>query len=394
MIRTTVLSAALLAGALGAANAQAPVKIGVLTDMTAVTTDLAGQGSVEAARMAAADFGGEVLGRKIEIISADFQFKPDLAASIATQWYDRDGVDLIVDLPNSAAALAVQEIARQRKKMVMFSSAGTPKLSMDACSPTGVQWTYDNFSQSKALVVGLKSMNFKRWFFITSDYAGGISAEEAMREHIKNAGAEVVGGVRAPVSTTDFSSYVLQAKAAGAEAVVVTFGGAPTVRAVEAAREYGLKGRIVSSAIFETDVKSIGLPSANGIVLSSPFYWDVNAETRTWSERFYKTMNKMPTFIHAGVYTEVLHYLKAVKAAGTTEGLEVAKKIRELPINDFMIKNGRVEANGMVVRDRFVFEVKKPEESKGPWDLYKLLATAPGTETAIPLKESNCPLAK
>jgi len=231
MVRLAALSAALASSVLCAsAQAQTSVKIGVLTDMTAVTTDLAGQGSVEAARMAVADFGGEVLGRKIEVISADFQFKPDLAASIATEWYDRDGVDLIVDLPNSAAALAVQEIARQRKKMVMFSSTGTPKVSMEACSPTGVQWTYDNYSQSKALVVGLKSMNFKKWFFITSDYAGGISAEEAMREHIKKAGAEVVGGVRAPVSTTDFSSYVLQAKAAGAEAVVVTFGGAPTVR--------------------------------------------------------------------------------------------------------------------------------------------------------------------
>lgn len=388
-----VVTGAVVAGA-GAALSQESVKIGVLTDMTAVTTDLAGRGSVEAARMAVLDHGGQVLGRPVEVVSADFQFKPELAASIATEWYDRGGVDLIVDIPNSAAALAVQEIAKARNKLVMFSSAGTPALSREACSPNGIQWTYDTYVYSKSLVVGLSSLDIKKWYFITGDYAGGISGEESMRSLLPEAGGEVVGGVRVPISTTDFSSYVLQAKSSGADAVVITFGGAPTVRVMEAAREYGLEAKLVSPAMFLTDVKSIGLPSAQDAYLTDTFYWDFDEETRAWSERYFSVMQKMPTAIHAGVYTEIRHYLKAVEAAGTTDGDKVAEKIRELPIDDFMAKGLHVQPNGTVMRDRYVFRVKKPEESQGEWDLYDLVTTVPGDVASIPPKDSGCPLVK
>jgi branched-chain amino acid transport system substrate-binding protein len=378
----------------GPANAQKTIKIGVLSDMTAVTADIAGDGSVSAAKMAVQDMSKEMPGWKIDVISGDFQFKPDLAATIAKQWYDQDGVNVIVDVPNSGAALAIQDIARTRNVLAFYAGAANVALVQANCSPHGVLWLYDQYSNPNSLVIGLQKLNLKKWSFFTGDYNGAISSEMSMKDLLKKAGLEVVGGLRAPMSTTDFSPYVLQARASNADAIVVILGGAPTVRAIQAFRDFGTKQVLISTTDFIQDIKGMGLDAAQGLIFPEIFYWDQNDGTRAWSKRFFDMTQKMPSSIHAGVYTEVLHYLKAVKAAGVTDADKVMEKAREIPIDDFMIHDGHIAINGQVLRDRHIWQVKSPAESKGPWDLYKPVATVPAKEAAFLPEDSGCSLVK
>ncbi len=396
-----IAGAALLAGVLSAslpAEAQVSddvVKIGILNDQSGLFADLAGPGSVEAARMAVADFGGTVLGKPIEVIAGDHQNKPDIGAALARKWYDIDKVDVILDIPNSGVALAIQQVTKEKNKLVIFSSAAVSDLTGKACSPNGIHWAFDSYALARSIGPAVVKRGGDSWFFLTVDYALGHALERDTAEAVKESGGKVVGSVKHPLNTSDFSSYVLQAQQSKAKVVAFANAGGDLINSIKEAQGFGLfeaGQKPVGVMVFLTDVHSLGLDSAQGLQLAASFYWDMNDEARAWSKRFFEKVKRMPTMPQAGVYTAVLHYLSAVKAAGTDEPLAVAKKMREMPINDFMTKNGRIREDGRVLRDFYLFEVKKPSESKGPWDYYKLVATVPAEQAARPLSESDCPL--
>jgi branched-chain amino acid transport system substrate-binding protein len=393
------LAVALL-GASGAAHAQVSddvVKIGVLNDQSGLFADLAGPGSVEAARMAVADFGGTVLGKPIEVIAGDHQNKPDVGAALARQWYDVDKVDVILDIPNSGVALAVQQVTKDKNKLVIFSSAAVSDLTGKACSPNGVHWAFDSYALAHSTGSAVVKQGGDSWFFLTVDYALGHTLERDTAEVVKASGGKIVGSVKHPLNTADFSSFVLQAQQSKAKVVAFANAGGDLSNSIKQAQEFGLfqaGQKPVGIMVFLTDVHSLGLQAAQGLQLTASFYWDMNDETRAWSKRFFEKVKRMPTMPQAGVYTSVLHYLNAIKAAGTDESMAVVKKMRETPINDFMTKNGRLREDGRVLRDFYLFEVKKPSESKGPWDYYKLVTTVPAEQAARPLSESDCPLVK
>ena len=383
----------------GAAQGSGPgVKIGVLNDQSGMYADLSGQGSVIAARMAAEDFGGSVLGRPIEIIFADHQNKPDVGAAIAGRWYEAEHVDAIVDVPVSSVALAVQEVARQHNRIVMFSAAGSSDLTGKNCSAMGTQWTFDTIALSKGTALAVTKSGGDTWFFLTADYAFGTAMEADARRTIAQAGGTVVGGVRHPQGTTDFSSFLLQAQASKAKVVGLANAGSDTIGAVLGAKEFGIvaKGqRLAGLLIFLSDVHALGLPVAQGLQLTESFYWDLNDSTRAWSQRFGARMaGRMPTMVHAGVYSAVTHYLEAIRAAGTTEATAVAAKMRELPVHDALLDRASVRVDGRVIRPFYLFEVKTPAESRKPYDYYKLVREIPAEEAARPLSEGGCPLVK
>jgi branched-chain amino acid transport system substrate-binding protein len=371
------------------------VKIGVLVDMSGLCADLAGPGSVVAAQMAVDDFGGTVLGKPIVVVSADHQNKPDIGASIARSWYDREQVDVIVDVPVSSVAFAVQEVSRERKKVFLISASGASDLTGKACSPTSVHWTYDTYALANTAGAALLKDGGDTWFFITADYAFGYALERDMTTLIKAKGGRVVGGVRHPQDTTDVSSFLLQAQSSGAKIVAFANAGGDTVNSVKQANEFGIqqKGqRIVGLLTYISDVNSMGLANAQGLILASAFYWDMDAETRAWTTRYQARLNKVPTMAQAGTYGAVLHYLKAIQAAGTDDGPTVVQKMKELPINDFFTKNGRIRQDGRVIRNMYLFQVKSPAESKYRFDYYKLLDTVPGDHAFRPMNEGGCPL--
>jgi branched-chain amino acid transport system substrate-binding protein len=373
------------------------VKIGVLNDQSGLFADLAGPGSVEAPRMAVADFGGTVLGKPIEVVGGDHQNKPDVGGALVRRWYDVDKVDVVLDIPNSGVALAVQQIAKEKNKLVIFSSAAVSDLTGKACSPNGIHWTFDSYALAKSTASSVVKQGGDSWFFLTVDYALGHTLERDASAVVKANGGKVVGSVKHPLNTSDFSSFVLQAQQSKAKVVAFANAGGDLVNSIKQAQEFGLfeaGQKPVGIMVFLTDVHSLGLQGAQGLQLTASFYWDMNEETRAWSKRFFDKVKRMPTMPQAGVYTSVLHYLAAVKAAGTDESLAVAKKMREMPINDFMTKNGSIREDGRVLRDFYLFEVKTPSESKGPWDLSKLVATVPAEQAARPLSESDCPLVK
>jgi len=395
--RWTRLAAALLACGVGsAAWAQEVVRLGVLTDMSGADSDLAGPGSVLAAQMAVEDVGGEVGGRKVVVVSADHQRKPDVAATIATRWYDQNVVDVILDVPPSSAALAVQEVARARKKMVIFSTAGTSMLTGKACSPTGFHWTYDTAAVANGTAGAVTRGGGNTWYFVTSDYAFGHAMQNDATAVIQANGGKVVGAVRHPLSSPDFSSFLLQAQASGAQVVGLANSVNDMASSVRQAREFGLVqgGQKVAALLsFIVDIHGLGLDVAQGTVLTESFYWDLNDETRAWSRRFAaRHGGRMPTMTQAGVYSAARHYLKAVQAADSVDATVVAEKMRAIPVNDFMTDNARVLPNGWVQRDFYLFEVKKPEESTGPWDYYKLIARIPADSAKNPQAASECPL--
>nr|WP_026190850.1 ABC transporter substrate-binding protein [Methylobacterium sp. WSM2598] len=380
-----------------AAQGGPPVRIGVLTDLSSLYADNGGHGSVAAARMAVEDFGGRILGRPIEVIAADHQNKTDVGAALTRRWLDVEDVKAIVDVPNSAIALAVQDITRERGRIFLASGAATSQLTGDACSPTGFHWTYDTYALAQGTARAVTRRGGKSWYFVTADYALGTQLEEDGRRVIQAAGGRVIGSVRHPLGSPDFSSYLLQAQGSGAQVVGLADAGGDLILALKQAAEFGivqLGQTLAGLLVFIADIHGLGLPATQGLILSTAFYWDLNDETRAWSQRFVARTKKVPTMIHAGTYGAVTHYLKAMAAANTDDGPTVAAQMRKMPVNDFMTRNGRIREDGRLVRDIYLMQVKSPAESKGRFDYYKLLETIPGEEAFRPLSTGNCPLVK
>jgi branched-chain amino acid transport system substrate-binding protein len=371
------------------------VKIGVLDDMSGPYAENTGPGDVAAVRFAIADFGGSVLGKPIELVTADFQSKVDVGVGIAKRWYDDENVDMILGIPNSAIALALVRIAQEKNRIVMPTAAATSELTGKSCTSHSIHWIYDTYGQGKTIVNAISKMGGDSWFFVTVDYAFGLAVEADATNFIKAAGGKVVGSVRHPLNTADFSSYILQAQASKAKGLMFANGGNDIINGIKQAAEFGLakQGMKISAPLAQfPDVKGVGLKVAQGLLISSPFYWDMTPEARAFTDRFTKVIGRPPSFIQAGTYGAVLHYLKAVQAAGTDEAKAVMAKMKELPINDFMTKNGQVREDGRVIRDMYLMQAKTPEESKGEWDLVKMVATVPGSEAFRPLSEGGCPL--
>jgi branched-chain amino acid transport system substrate-binding protein len=373
------------------------VKIGVMNDMSGLYADISGPGSVEAAKMAVADVGGSVNGKKIEIVSADHQNKPDVGGALARQWYDNDGVDAIVDVPTSSVALAVQDVARERKKAFLISGAAASDLTGKACSATAVHWTYDTAALANGTGSAVVKAGGDTWFFITADYAFGHALERDTASVVTANGGKVLGTVKVPLNTPDFSSYLLQAQSSKAKIIGLANAGGDTINSIKQAAEFGVvEGgqKLAGLLVFITDVNSLGLKTANGLQLTSAFYWDQNDETRAWSKRFMEKINHAPTMVQAGVYGAVMHYLNAIKATGSDDGVTVVKKMKETSVNDFMTKNGKILETGRLIRDMYLFEVKKPSESKGPWDHFKQIATIPGEQAFKRPGGNECSLVK
>ncbi|MGO4713235.1 ABC transporter substrate-binding protein [Bradyrhizobium sp. 2TAF24] len=374
----------------------APVKLGVLTDMSSLYSDNGGPGSVVAAQMAVDDFGGKVLGRSIQIVASDHQNKADVGAAIARRWLDNEGVEAILDVPNSAVALAVQGIARDKKKLFLATGAATSRLTGDECSLTGIHWTYDTYALSQGTARAISRLGAKSWFFLSADYSLGAQLEADSRKVIEATGGKVVGAVKHPVNTPDFSSFLLQAQSSNADVIALADAGGDFINAVKQAAEFGItrQQKLAGLIVFIADIHSLGLQNAKGLMLSSAFYWDINDGTRAWSKRFIEKTQKVPTMIHAGTYGAVMHYLRAIEAADTLDGPTVAAKMREMPVNDFMTRSGRIREDGRLIRDMYLFRVKSPEESKYRFDYYELLATIPCEEAFRPMEEGGCPLLK
>jgi branched-chain amino acid transport system substrate-binding protein len=397
-VLTGVLATVLAVAATAAmAQSKPPLKLGGILDMSGLYADITGPGSEMAAKMAAEDFGGEVLGRKIEILAADHLNKADLAANIARDMLDNQGVEMIYDVAASATALAAGEIAKARNKIIMYSGPGSIRLSNEACGPYTVHYVFDTFAQANVTGLAAVKNGLDTWFFLTADYAFGQDLEKDTTNVVLKSGGKVLGNVRHPLNTSDFSSYLLQAQASKAKVIGLANAGGDTINAIKQAAEFGvMKGGQKMSPLlaFVTDIDSVGLETAQGLLLTEAWYWDLNDETRAFSKRFMERIKRVPTGAQVGVYSSVLHYLKAVKAAGTTDPAAVMKIMKDTPINDVFAKNGRIREDGRMVHDMYLFEVKKPSESKARWDDYKLLATIPGNEAFQSLELSRCPLVK
>jgi len=372
------------------------VKIGVMTDLSGLYADLAGPGSVLAAKMAAEDFGGKVLGAPIEVIAGDLQNKPDVASSIARRWLDQENVDMITDLTGSAAALAVVKIVKEKNRIAMVSSGGTTRLTNEDCTDRTVHWAYDTYALANGSARALTQEGAKTWFFITPDYAFGHSMEKDASEAIVAAGGKVLGSVKHPFPGSDFSSFLLQAQASGAQVIGLNNASSDLITTIKQAAEFGVapKQRLVGMIFMITDIHSIGLKATQGMIYTDAFYWDMNGETRAWSKRFFERQKRMPTMIQAGVYSAVTHYLKAIKASGTDEAGVIMAKMKATPVNDFFAKNGKIREDGRMVHDMYLMQVKNSEESKQPWDYLKLLKVIPGDQAFQPLSKSRCPLIK
>lgn len=404
-IRRITASALALATTLACGTAQAQpraavsddiVKIGMLLDMSGLYADVTGRGSATAAQMAIDDFGGKVLGKKIELVVVDHQNKADIAANKAREWFDTANVDAILDVAASAPALAVLEVARQKNRIVVFSGPGTERITNDLCTPVSVHYAYDTYALANTTARAMVERGGKSWFFLTADYAFGHTLQDSATAVINETGGKVLGAARHPLATSDFASYLLQAQASKAQVVGLANAGGDTVNAIKAASEFGLTRnntqRMAGLLLYINDIHAIGLKTASGLVLTEAFYWDMNEATRAWSRRYFDKLRKMPNMSQAGAYSSVTHYLKAVQAAGTDETAAVMKKMKSMPINDFFAKNGRIREDGRMVHDMYLFEVKTPAESKYPWDYYKVLATVPGEQAFMPVSKSQCPL--
>jgi branched-chain amino acid transport system substrate-binding protein len=394
---TTLLVLGCCAAAMQTAQAQqvsdGVVKIGILNDQSGVYADFGGKASVAAAEMAVADFGGKVLGMPVQVVNADHQNKPDIASSIARQWYDQDKVDAIMELTTSSVALAVQGLSKEKKKIDIVSGAATTDLTGKQCSPYGFHWAYDTHSQAVGTGGALYDNGGKTWFFLTADYAFGYSLEGETSKVVKAKGGQILGSVRHPLSTTDFSSFLLQAQTSGANVVGLANAGLDTANAIKSAAEFGVTqgGQRLAALLFTlADVKGLGLQAAQGLTLTEGWYWDQSDENRAFGKRFMEKTGKMPNMIHMGTYSSVLQYLKAIQKAGTDATEPVAKALHEMPVQDVFAKNGKVLPNGRMVYDMYLFQVKKPDESKSEWDMYKQLATIPGDQAYLPASESGC----
>jgi branched-chain amino acid transport system substrate-binding protein len=373
------------------------VKIGVLTDMSSLYADATGKGSLAAVQMAVEDYGGKVKGKPIEVISADHQNKPDIGVAIARNWYDNEKVDAIFDVPTSSVALPVSALTRERNKVNINSGGGSSDITGVACSPNTIHWTYDTYALSNVAGRAMVKRGENTWFFITADYAFGMALERDAANVVKESGGTVLGDVRHPLNNSDFSSFLLQAQASKAKVVALANAGGDTQNALKQAAEFGItQGGQKMIALLQqiTDTHSLGIDATQGLIVTDGFYWDMNDETRAFSKRFNDRVGRMPTMIQAGLYSATMYYLKAIEATGTDDAQKVIGQMRATPINDFFAKNGKIRVDGRMVHDMYLFEVKKPQESKGEWDLYKLIATVPGDEAFRPLDKGGCPLVK
>jgi branched-chain amino acid transport system substrate-binding protein len=380
----------------GIAQADTSVKIGVLNDQSGAYADLSGMGSVVAAQMAAEDFKKAHKGIEVDVIAADHQNKADIAANTSRQWIDQDNVDVIADVPNSAAALAVNAIVREKNRIHLNSGAGTADLTGEACTANTVHWTYDTWALAHGTAAAVTKQGGNSWFFLAADYTFGRAMERDAKAVIESLGGEVLGSVFHPLSSGDFSSFLLQAQASGAKVVGLANGGADLTNSIKQAAEFGLVegGQTLAGlVVFISDIHALGPEAAQGLVLTEAFYWDQNDATRTFSNRFAERFGgKMPTMVHAGVYSSVMHYLKAVEAVGSKDAAKVMAKMKETPVEDPLFGKGEVRQDGRVIHDMYLFRVKSPEQSKGDWDLYETLATIPADEAFRPLKDGGCPL--
>ena len=402
MSRALLAMPALLAllGA-GAAQAQVPnntLKVGVLTDMSGPFAQQAGQGSVVAAQMAAEDFAKEAGGLKVEIVSADHQNKPDIGSSLARGWLDQQGVTAIVDLPNSGVGLAISNLLNERNRVTMASATATSDMTGKLCKNTTVQWNLDTWALGNATGRAVTEAGGKSWYFVSFDYALGQALEKDTSEAVKKLGGQILGSVRHPLGTTDFSSYLLQAQASGANVIGLGDTGTDAINAIKQMGEFGIlqKGMYLAALFLQiTDIEAIGLQQAQGTILSEPFYWDLNDKTRAWSKQFAERMNgRMPTINHAGAYSATLAYLRSAKAANTIEGDKVLAEMRKQTINDDLFGPTTVRVDGRAVHDMYVFKVKAPAQSKSKYDFYELIRTIPATEAFRPLNDGGCPLVK
>lgn len=373
------------------------IKIGILNDQSGLYADFGGKTSIDAALLAVEDMKGSVLGKKIEVISADHQNKPDTGVAVARKWLDTDGVDAIADMTNSAIAIAVQNLARERGKITMASGPGTARLSNEDCSPTGFHWTWDTYSSAVGTARAILDDGGKDWFLLAADYAFGVQMAADLTKTVTSNGGRIVGQVKHPLNASDFSSFLLQAQASKAKIIGLANGGNDTINSIKQASEFGIPQggqRLVGLAVVISDVHALGLAKAQGLMATTAYYWDRDAASRNFAARFEKRTGRKPGQIQAGVYSSVLHYLKAVQAAGTDDGKIVAQKMRELPVNDDFAKNGKVREDGRMEHDMYLIQVKTPAESKGAWDYYKVLRTIPGAQATQPLSESRCSLVK
>ena len=397
-IATLVAALAVAAVPVHAQVSDGVIKIGVLNDQSSLYADLAGQGSVVAARMAVEDFGAEKKGMKVEIVSADHQNKPDVGSSIARQWLDVDKVDVIVDVPNSGVALALNQIVRDKGKALLVSGAATADLTGKACSPNTIHWTYDTWALANGTGNAIVKTGGDTWFFLTADYAFGHALERDTEAVVTKAGGKVLGKVRHPLNTQDFSSFLLQAQASKAKIIGLANAGGDTTNAIKQAAEFGLvKGgqNLAGLLVFITDVHALGLDKAQGLIMTETFYWDTNDKTRAFAKKFAERNRQIhPTMIHAGVYSATLHYLKAVEALKSDDGTKVIAKMKEMPTDDPLFGKGTIRPDGRKVHPAYLFEVKKPSESKGPWDYYKLRSTIPAEQAFRPIDQGDCPLVK
>jgi branched-chain amino acid transport system substrate-binding protein len=396
-LKNLLFATALAAVAAGAAQAQAPsVKIGVLNDRSGLYADITGEGSVIAARMAAEDFKAADKGLKVEIVSADHQNKPDVGSNVARQWYDRDGVDVITDVPTSSVALAINQITREKNKIFINSGAASSDLTGSQCSPNTVHWTYDTVMLANGTGGAMTKAGGDTWYFLTADYAFGHALERDTTAVIQKNGGKVLGGVKTPFPGTDFSSFLLQAQASKAKVIGLANAGGDTINSIKQAGEFGITQggqKLAGLLVFSSDIKALGLRTAQGLVLTESFYWDLNDDTRAFSKRFAeKAGGKMPTMVQAGVYAGVLHYLKAVDALKDKDPAKVMAKMKEMGTDDPLFGKGTIRADGRKIHDAYLFEVKKPAESKGEWDLYKQVSKIPGDQAFRPLDQGGCSL--
>ena len=373
------------------------IRIGIITDMSSVYADIDGPAGVEAVRMAVADMGGSINGKKIEVLFADHQNKADVAASLASRWYDSENVDMILGAGASSSSIAIQGVAGAKKRIFMAPDPASSDITGKLCNPYTVHWVYDTAALANGTGAAVVKSGGKTWFFLTADYAFGHALERDVSEVVKAAGGKVLGAVRHPLSTQDFSSFLLQAQSSKAKVIGLANAGQDTINSIKQAGEFGIvKGgqKLAGLLVFATDVQSLTLPVAQGLALTESFYWDLNDETRAWTKRYRAKKDRLPSMLTAGVYSSTLHYLKGVQAAGTDDAKAVMAKMREMPVNDVMTKNGKLREDGRLVRDMHLFEVKSPAESKGKDDIYKLVATVPGDKAYRPLNEGKCPLIK
>ena len=401
VLRAAVAGLVSLAASSMAFGQAAPktIKIGVLTDLSGLYSDSNGPGSVQAAKMAAEDFNATSKAFKAEVVAADHQNKPDIGSSIARQWFDRDGVDMIVDVPNSAVALAVNELARERNKVFMNSGASSSDFTGKACSPNQVHWTYDTYALATGTTKAIVAQGGDTWFLLTADYAFGHTMEQDVRKILAEKGAKVLGSARHPLNTTDFASFLLQAQTSGAKVIGLINAGGDTINSIKQAAEFGISQggqRIAAMVLYITDVHSLGLQLAQGLQFTAAYYWDLNDGTRTWAKRFAEGMGgRYPTQLNAGAYAATLHYLRAVEAVGGAEdGKKVVAQLKTAPVDDPLFGTSTIREDGRTLHNMYLFEVKKPHESKQPWDYYKLVSTIPAAEAFRSVQEGGCPLVK